>query len=224
MKRQRLTNRELDELGKRLVVSAAPDEGEIDRLVSDPALYDGVLAKIAAAGRPVREPQRRFGMKPAAVTAMAVALLSIPILALLKFSGVNEPVLTKERPRPIEINEKPFVPPVPKSVEPEPDEAEQPKLVPAVFTPRAEPQIRPKPTRSRPVHHRPEPEPAFHPIGFADRAEEAVLDGRVVRVEMPRAALFALGVDLPLENGTQAVKADLLVGADGIPKGIRLVE
>lgn len=223
MKRGRLTNRELDELGKRLVVSSAPGEGDIERLVSKPNLYDGVLAKIAAVQEPVREPRKRVALKPVAVMAMAVVLLSIPILALLKYTGFNEPVLTSKRPRPVEINEESITPPVAKPQPAEKDDAEAPRPIHAVMT-KVEPRNRPKAPRSRPVRRLPEPNPVFHPIGLADRAEEAAIDGRVVRVEMPRSALFALGMDLPLENGTRAIKADLLVGADGIPKGIRLVE
>jgi hypothetical protein len=47
---------------------------------------------------------------------------------------------------------------------------------------------------------------------------------QVVRVEMPRSALAALGyVDAPPPSDAAAVRADLLVGNDGIARGIRFV-
>lgn len=53
---------------------------------------------------------------------------------------------------------------------------------------------------------------------------EAARGGHVVRVDMPRSSLFAMGVNVPLENETGSIKADLLVGPDGVTRGIRLVE
>jgi hypothetical protein len=228
MKQGRLTNKELDELGKQLFIAAEPDEREIERLISNPRLYDGVLAKIAAAGEPVREPARRFALKPVAAMAMTLALLSIPLLALLKsFDDGGQNVKASylraiARTSQMPTFEKPFSP-VPVGPPEDPVDDERPRPMKAVMTDTVE-RDRPRRLPIPRAKHQPEPEPVFHPIGLAERAEDAAIDGRVVRVEMPRSALFALGVDLPLENGTRAVKADLLVGADGIPRGIRLVE
>jgi hypothetical protein len=231
MKRGRLTNKELDELGKQLFIAAEPDEGEIERLVANPRLYDGVLAKIAAADEPVRQPRRRFALKPLAAMAMTLALLSIPLLALLKSfddGGQNSKASylraiasTSQMPT-FEKSKVPFNP-VPVGPPEDPGDDQRSRPMKAVMTDTVE-RDRPRRLPIPRAKHQPEPEPVFHPIGLAERAEDAAIDGRVVRVEMPRSALFALGVDLPLENGTRAVKADLLVGADGIPRGIRLVE
>ncbi|MGE0656171.1 MAG: hypothetical protein AB7F88_11635 [Pyrinomonadaceae bacterium] len=224
MNRERLTNRELDELGRKLVVAAAPDEREIDHLVSNPRLFDGTLAKIAASNVAAREPRRRPSLVPVAAAAAVVAVFSISLLAFLRYSDANEPVLTKQIDRPSEVVTKPSVR---ETNQPTAVVAQEPGPVPvpAIFK-------RPESTKTRPLPkdrlRKPEPqpklEPAFHPIGFAERAQETVIDGRVVRVDMPRSALFALGIDLPLENGMHAVRAELLVGADGVPRGIRLVE
>ena len=118
-----------------------------------------------------------------------------------------------------EIKPRPYVPSV-KAPEPS---RQEPELINTTWK---RPVEAPQAVRSRRAKRPPakDAEPVFHPIGFAERAEDAVIDGRVVRVEMPRSALFALGIDLPLENGTRSVKADLLVGADGTPRAIRLVE
>ena len=66
-----------------------------------------------------------------------------------------------------------------------------------------------------------EPGAEFYPIaGDGD----AVAGGHIVRVEMPRSRLFALGVNVPLENDSETVKADLLVGPDGVTRAIRLLK
>lgn len=48
-------------------------------------------------------------------------------------------------------------------------------------------------------------------------------DLRIVRAELSPKMLFALGVDLPLENASEKIKTDLLVGADGVARAIRFV-
>jgi hypothetical protein len=168
-------------------------------------------------------------LRPVAVMAIAVALLSIPLLALLKYARTGDQVVKAPQVSPVaktsqapsyEVPKQPFVP-VPAA--PPEDAIDRPRPMRAVVTDTVETD-RPRRIHKPPTARLPEPEPLFHPIGLPERAEDAAIDGRVVRVDMPRSALFALGVDLPLENGTRAVKADLLVGADGIPRGIRLVE
>ena len=48
--------------------------------------------------------------------------------------------------------------------------------------------------------------------------------GQVVRVEMKRSSLFALGVNIPLENDDTVIKADLLIGRDGVTRAIRMID
>jgi 2-polyprenyl-6-methoxyphenol hydroxylase-like FAD-dependent oxidoreductase len=43
-------------------------------------------------------------------------------------------------------------------------------------------------------------------------------------VTLPRASLVALGANISLEGDSQNVTADLLVGADGVPRAIRVVD
>ena len=64
----------------------------------------------------------------------------------------------------------------------------------------------------------------FYPLSYAGDPSETARGGRVIRVDMSRSSLFAMGVDLQLENESDSVKADLLVGPDGVARGIRLVK
>lgn len=47
--------------------------------------------------------------------------------------------------------------------------------------------------------------------------------GQLVRVQVPRAALASLGLPLNAERGNEPVKADVLLGADGLARAIRFV-
>jgi hypothetical protein len=47
--------------------------------------------------------------------------------------------------------------------------------------------------------------------------------GRVVRVELPMAMLPAYGIDVGPDDAARVVEADVLVGQDGQPRGIRFV-
>ena len=63
---------------------------------------------------------------------------------------------------------------------------------------------------------------AFIPLTYAGGAASGA-GSMVVRVEVPRATLLSLGLPLNLERGNSHVKADLLVGDDGITRAIRFV-
>ena len=47
--------------------------------------------------------------------------------------------------------------------------------------------------------------------------------GQLVRVQLPRAALASLGLPLNAERGNEPVKADVLLGGDGLARAIRFV-
>lgn len=47
--------------------------------------------------------------------------------------------------------------------------------------------------------------------------------GQLVRVQVPRAALASLGLPLNAERGNEPIKADVLLGADGLARAIRFV-
>jgi hypothetical protein len=49
-------------------------------------------------------------------------------------------------------------------------------------------------------------------------------DDDLVRVEIPRSALLALGVPLPADSGTGRVEAVVALGADGMLEGVRVLQ
>jgi len=62
----------------------------------------------------------------------------------------------------------------------------------------------------------------YVPLTYAAYADETY-SGHVVRVQVPRTALLTLGVPIGSEASTELVKADVIVGDDGLARAIRLV-
>lgn len=65
------------------------------------------------------------------------------------------------------------------------------------------------------------------PVGFVELPNAAGLpefeSGTIVRTELPVASLPAYGIEIPGAADERLVEADLLVGQDGLTRGIRLV-
>jgi hypothetical protein len=63
----------------------------------------------------------------------------------------------------------------------------------------------------------------FMPIGYLNM--ESVQDGaQIVRVELPRTALVKFGIPVNMDRPNERVKADLLLGVDGMAHAIRFVQ
>jgi len=67
----------------------------------------------------------------------------------------------------------------------------------------------------------------FFPLSYSDDQKPVesgeVIRVRVIRVQMPRPALIAFGLPVNVERADVPVKADLLVGEDGLARAIRFV-
>jgi hypothetical protein len=62
----------------------------------------------------------------------------------------------------------------------------------------------------------------FMPVSYGDNLNE-IDNGRIVRVEMPRSALAQFGLPVNMERANERIKADVLLGDDGMPRAIRFV-
>jgi hypothetical protein len=71
------------------------------------------------------------------------------------------------------------------------------------------------------------PSRVLHPTGFVQLPAAAGLpafeSGQIVRVEIPVTSLPMYGVDILPDAVNRPVRADLLVGQDGLPRAIRLI-
>lgn len=63
----------------------------------------------------------------------------------------------------------------------------------------------------------------FIPLVAGAPAAAPLESGQLVRVQLPRAALASLGLPLNAERGNETVKADVLLGGDGLAHAIRFV-
>ncbi|HKQ92191.1 MAG TPA: hypothetical protein VJZ77_16145 [Blastocatellia bacterium] len=62
----------------------------------------------------------------------------------------------------------------------------------------------------------------FFPLSYSGD-QKPMESGKVIRVEMPRSALITFGMPVNIERADVPIKADLLVGEDGLARAIRFV-
>lgn len=62
----------------------------------------------------------------------------------------------------------------------------------------------------------------FMPVSYGDNLNE-IENGRIVRVEMPRSALAQFGLPVNMDRANERIKADVLIGDDGMARAIRFV-
>jgi hypothetical protein len=62
----------------------------------------------------------------------------------------------------------------------------------------------------------------FMPVSYGDNLND-IDNGRIVRVEMPRSALAQFGLPVNMERPNERIKADVLIGDDGMARAIRFV-
>jgi hypothetical protein len=62
----------------------------------------------------------------------------------------------------------------------------------------------------------------FFPLAYGSD-QKPMESGEVIRVQMPRSALIAFGLPVSVEQADKPVKADVLIGEDGLARAIRFV-
>jgi hypothetical protein len=80
-----------------------------------------------------------------------------------------------------------------------------------------------EPSLSATTHEIKEITTAFVPLGYGS-ALDLQDGGQMVRVELPRSALARFGLPMNMNRADEKIKADVLVGADGLARAIRFVQ
>ncbi|MFT3742881.1 MAG: hypothetical protein QM785_01180 [Pyrinomonadaceae bacterium] len=227
-------NKKLDQIGKSLFDTEPMAAGTIDEIVAKPELFSLVRERIAAdqaaalAASRRKSPVRRYVLAYSGM-AMTVIAAAGAIYLFTPSKTVKPETTAAPAPGQVVSSKVPQVPDaVPEVVRSEvPPQPNTGKLSADRTTkdePRAEKAIL---VRTEPVS-RPrriaEPDTRFMPVSYTGDPDEVSGGGQVVRVEMKRSSLFALGVNIPLENDDTVVKADLLIGRDGVTRAIRVVD
>ncbi len=242
MNKRNLQNKELDHIGRKLLDAAKVRSEEIEQIVGSPMLFDAVKARI--------ETERRNGnLKNVSggwanlqiwnwqrASAMALPLFIVGVISLIVFSKFKPQQQTEQAAAP-EIKSKiaqievPITTQIPidslaiaKTKNPV---VESPKIAKQVFinkisklrksnvqTPNQQRRFQPNQNESA---------GEFYALAFAGNPGENGEELQIVRAELSRSSLFALGVNLPIENESEKIKTDLLVGADGVARAIRFV-
>lgn len=218
-------NETLDKLGRSLVAAARLSDEEIDSAVSSPQLFLKVQARtraLSASSVPYR-PMLFWMKRSIAFAAVILTTFAAVIYSYLSDVGhvSSGEVAVKQIPVTTPEAARPKVPPEPvvndgsvsraADIEPRPVHS----TVRRTRTARA--------ANPQTIAYR-EPEAEFYSLTFAGDPYETARGGRVIRMDVSRSALFAMGVDIPLENGPESVRADVLVGPDGIARAIRIIE
>lgn len=221
MKKRSIKNSELDAAAAKLLKAGSLSCEEIDGIVSSPRLFASIRARIAV-GEPKPVSQSKwFAWKPAAAAMAAIAVLIISFGYFGYFNGpATAAFITSPKPPTVftvteETAKQDFRDSVAITA---PFRTGRPTATKAVYRELIKP-AKPKRPQSAPKN-----EGEFYALNFAGSIEDAMRGGHIVRADLPRSSLFALGVNLPLENDAKFIRTDLLVGTDGVPRAIRFVE
>jgi hypothetical protein len=229
---RKLDNKEIDGIGKVLVKTGALTVRDIETIAAKPELFDGVLSRIAADGpRPV---ERKRVLRPIAAGFTGVTLVSAAAIFVVLHGG-GDPGLEKAVATTPPASDRTQA--AANRQASKGDEIADPKRVAvSVDEPVVEAPSRPmkianrtglrpeRAHRSAEVVQQVRSTDSFYAVSYAGDPHETERGGRIVRVDIPRSTLFAMGVDIPLENERDTVKADLLIGSDGVTRAIRVVE
>ena len=221
MQKRNLDNKRLDEIGRALIKADSLRPVHVDRIVANSNLFDGVRARIAENNAVIVRPTRlRWGLAAVASTAVVVAAV---VFTLSTFQSDAPQLVRREIPvspgagRVASFTKSDGIAPPLERPAPPVESRDNP--------------IRTERVAVRPVastrHKQPvadaSQEGEFYALSYAGDPNETDRGGRIIRVDMPRSALFAMGVNIPLENEAEVVKTDLLVGPDGVTRAIRVV-
>lgn len=222
MSKRRLQPDELDRIGKTLLSHDAVSEAEVEKIVSSPFLYSAVRNRMMSEAMETRS---GFGVARYLVFAgSSLAVVFSVFVAVAFLRNEQKTVAVVEAPKVVNITSST-----------KPDGFTQKETGPLPVDPLVQPvnKVRRVSQQSQAIEYRkPQvrsqrtqaalPEIEFIPVTYTGDLSETVRGGRVVRVEMSRASLFAMGLNISLENGSETVKADLLIGPDGVTRGVRL--
>lgn len=221
MNRKRKT--ELDLIGRGLFESAGLEAEALEKIAESHDAYGSVLERIKESRnfKLSADTSRasRFGVRQIAATALALLVVSFFSFSLLKQDDIKDVAFEIELPAIKPETARPQTPPGAIV-------SEQQTIGRAKYSDAAHEKVsakKPSPRRVRDGASEP-PLAEFVSLGLSSSPQHTADGGRVIRVELPAASLFAMGVNVPIENGSEMIKADLIVGPDGVTRAVKLVE
>lgn len=267
MKRQNLKNKEIDQIGSRLLKVTKPSNEEIEKIISEPHLFDSIQMRIKADEQLHIEAEHGFAdwswlklsflNRQMVVSAVAI-LVVFMVFAALIFVKDQESANVAEEKKIVNPKVQSELTKVEDSLNDSETEVEKDfvskksgndkKIISKKKSYKPSKQIRKtnsakiqqvsakssdKPKRVKPQKivkeespqvAKKEPQKIFYSLPFAENSETGNENLQVVSTKLSRSELFALGVNLQLENENSTVETELLVGDDGVARAIRVVE
>lgn len=230
MKREIKHDHDREKAASRLLAATRLTESEIETIASAPHLFGSIRTRIAERNIEAEVVKTTafgwLGVKTVAAAAVVVTVLSAAALVVIRkdakpMQAVNPPAV-QPVPAVRNFDTAPKTTTVARSSEPDREVA---KPVPQNVSENAivkEYIRRSQVSRKGKRDARPRTEEMdFYAL---NASAWETREGRIVRVTLPRASLVALGANISLEGDRQNVTADLLVGADGVPRAIRVVD
>jgi len=224
MNKKGLDNKTLDSIGRKLIERSSLPESEIDKIVANGDLFSLVQKRVVKDQRMENASFSPLALIRKNVAVFASVAVMVTVVAASGFLKIGkEPLTATVVSVSAEMPEaaRPIFPPLRKGSDPTPGRASNYQAPREITFEKA--------SLRQPVHpQRPkvdfQADGDFYAVSSTAGMDDAAGDGRIIRVDMPRSSLFAMGVNVPLENGAETVKADLLVGPDGITRAIRVVK
>lgn len=237
MRNRNLQKEKLDRIGSGLLRAARISNEEIEQIVAAPELFDAVKLRIKADRR---RPDNQPGSRTNPIfwnwqrTSAAFAALALFVCGAVNFVFIGQSWQTEEQAAivpPIRFEAETIAPisdDFPETAENEKSEI-KPQLIAEKKTLRQETARKPKRERKTLFVKKPtQPEikspKEFYALNYMGKPNETEEIWRIVRAELSPSALFAFGVNVPIENTKEKIKTDLLVGSDGVARAIRFVE
>jgi len=239
MKKRDLQDEKLKIVERKLLRTGKLSDAEIEKIVAAPQLFERVRANIKTEesrretkiGNVFALPNLQFWNWQKSVLAFAAIAILIVGAAAMFLRFPNSPEMAQQ---PV-IEEKQFeAAPVerqPENVLPQiaemPKNDSQPRQSASVKKAKSKnnPQTLQKSAqkkRNLPQKFENQREEPFMALTYAGNLTNE--ESQIVRVEMSRARLLALGVAVQTENESEKIKTDLLVSSDGVARAIRLVK
>ncbi|HEV7643180.1 MAG TPA: hypothetical protein VGO50_04490 [Pyrinomonadaceae bacterium] len=242
MKKHELQDERLDEAGRKLLEIGRIQDSELERIISAPHLFSAIKTRVKAEEA---KPAARFDWRTVFSflaqpnAAAAFAALLIAVFAFGGFylysrqaappTGVATNISQPKKPEHVVQASLPGDSGPSQAVADDADDETPAQPKTAIYRPayKTEPSTarvsyRKKAGAREAVHY--ESDGEFYPLTFTGGSNEIAPGAQIVRVELPRSSLFSMGVDLPDDNRTGTVKADLLISSDGVARGFRLVK
>ena len=169
------------------------------------------------------ETARRRGLYAAA--GIAAILLIVMLLSLMISRARDSQPAAPQKA----IKENPAAPQSVPQTAPKNEQLNPLKKEAVATAPRTQPKVgtaRPSRRESRATLNRParDTEIATDFIPLMNRETFGEMEGgQLMRVELPRSALMSFGLPMDMERATERIKADVVVGYDGLARAIRFV-